>query len=112
MPRQRRVVLSSAALGIAIAGVLTGGPPASARTTVRTAFSTVRAVNVDDGEVAAIARVGARSRYSLAVPAGAYLVVFSTIYINGATSYRVTDWPWSDRGQPTASRRPPATAGS
>ena len=87
--RQRRVVHSSAALGIVIAVVLSGGTPALARSRVRAAFSTVRAVNVDDGTIAATTRVGAHSRYTLRVPVGAYLVVFSTIYANGGTSSRV-----------------------
>ncbi len=105
--RQRRVVHSSAALGIVIAVVLSGGTPALARSRVRAAFSTVRAVNVDGGRIALPSGLGRPRRYRLHVPVGAYLVVFSTIYANGGTSQ-----PRRRSGGGQAERRRNASPGS
>jgi hypothetical protein len=85
--RQRVIACLVAALGVLLSSLLTG--VASAARSTPAALSTVRAVDVDSGRISALAVVGARGRYRLAVPAGAYLVVRSAIRANGGSSDRV-----------------------
>jgi hypothetical protein len=82
--RPRVIACLAGVLAVVFASGLTGVAPAEQAT--RTAALTVRAVNVDSGRISAVAVVGARGRYRLSVPAGAYLVVRSKIHANGGFS--------------------------
>lgn len=103
-----------AAVGVVLASPLTG--VATAARSTPSVLSTVRAVNVDSGKISALAVVGARGRYRLSVPAGAYLVVLSKIRATGGSSDRVDRLAVvraaaRDRVGRTAAERPVVTIG-
>jgi hypothetical protein len=87
MRRQRLIACLLVALGVMGASPLTG--VAFAARSAPAALSTVRAVDVDSGRISALAVIGARGRYRLSAPAGAYLVVRSAIRANGGSSDHV-----------------------
>ena len=114
MRRQRVIACLVAAVGVVLASPLTG--VATAARSTPSVLSTVRAVNVDSGKIAALAVVGARGRYRLSVPAAAYLVVLSKIRATGGSSDRVDRLAVvraaaRDRVGRTAAERPVVTIG-